>query len=404
MIVVSLLFFTYLITIGVFVYGFDRVKDFTSKEGKVNTKFTIIIPFRDEAKNLPKLLESINSLEYPASYVEFIFVDDASIDTSIDIINNHFDLTPNLGPDSVYLEHFDGVYLERRRKAQCKLRKARPDISIIKNYRTSNSPKKDAISTALKMSVNEWVVTTDADCVLPENWLKTIDNFIQQNDCNLIVSPVTYIANKSFLHQFQLLDFLSLQASTISGFGLGKPFLCNGANLTYKKDIFEKVNGFENNNSIASGDDIFLLEKFLQFDPSKVTYLKSQKAIVKTFPVNTFNELLHQRIRWASKTASYNLFFGKLIGILILLGNGIVALSPLLVFYTIISMYTAISYFVIKLFFDYLLLERVGRFYKQKRPLLSYICSSILYPYFIVLVVLKSFFSNYTWKGRTFKK
>ena len=382
MIIVSVIFFTYLITIGVFAFGYEKIKEFSFKKLDVKTKFTIVIPFRNEAKNLPKLLTSINNLDYPTTLVEFLFVDDNSTDDSVNLINCHFEGSREvLGRNST-----------------------QPNISIIKNVRFSNSPKKDAITTALKASVNDWIITTDADCILPEKWLKTIDNFIQQNDCNLIVAPVTYIANKSLLHQFQLLDFLSLQASTISGFGLGNPFLCNGANLAYKKTVFEEVNGFDNNNFIASGDDIFLLEKFLQFDTSKVAYLKSQQAIVKTFPVNTFSNLIHQRVRWASKTANYNLFFGKLIGAFILLGNSVIALSPMLIFYEVISITVAVNYFLMKLLFDYILLEKISVFYKQKLPFLSYLSSSVLYPYFTLLIALKSIFSSYNWKGRTFKK
>ncbi len=374
MIVVSLLFLLYIATIGVFTFGYDNVKGFKLKNLELKTSFTVVIPFRNEANNLPKLLESISSLEYSKEFVEFVFIDDDSIDDSTKVL------------DIFTMEN--------------------PEIKIIvlKNERISNSPKKDAISTALKIAHNEWIITTDADCILPENWLKTIDHFIQQNQCNMIVAPVTYIPNNSFLHQFQLLDFLSLQASTISGFGLGKPFLCNGANLSYKKAVFKKVNGFENNNSIASGDDVFLLEKFLKFDTSKVAYLKSSEIIVKTHPVNTFRELVQQRVRWASKTASYSLLFGKMIGILILLGNSIIALSPLLVLCEIISSSTAIFYFLLKLFFDYLLLKRISHFFKQKIPLINYVRSGLIHPYFTLLVVVKSLFSNYNWKGRTFKK
>ncbi len=376
MIVISILFFIYLITIAIFAHGFEKVKKFTSTETDAKTEFSIVIPFRNEAGSLPALLNSIENINYPKHLFEFIFVDDDSTDNSIEVINYH-------------LEHS---------------LKAGPSISIIKNSRNSNSPKKDAITTALKTARNEWIITTDADCILSENWLKTIDSYIQQNECNMIVAPVTYISNSSFLHQFQVLDFLSLQASTISGFGLRNPFLCNGANLAYKKGVFKKVNGFKNNNSIASGDDIFLLEKFLQFDKSKVSYLKSNEAIVKTFPVNTFNELINQRVRWASKTSNYNLIFGKLIGILILVGNCIIAFSPLLVYYEIITATSAISYFLMKLFFDFLLLERISSFYKQKLTFSSYLFSSFIYPYFTLLIVLKSLFSNYKWKGRTFKK
>lgn len=372
MIIVSSLFFIYVITILVFVYGFNQVNDFTLKNIELKTKFSIVIPFRNEADNLPTLLKSIDQLDYPMASVEFIFIDDASTDNSIDLINNHFD--------------------------------TRPNIQIIANQRISNSPKKDAITAALQVSTHEWIVTTDADCILPKKWLQIFAAFIQQNNCNLVVAPVTYIANKKLLHQFQLLDFLSLQAATISGFGLQQPFLCNGANLAYKKDVFKKVNGFKNNNSIASGDDIFILEKFLKFDKTKVKYLKSTEAIVKTFPVNTVSQLLNQRIRWASKTASYNLVFGKLIGVVILLGNASIAAIPFLLVFSTISVTTAITYFLLKVFSDAILIKKVAQFYKQKTFLSSYLISSLYYPGFTITVFLKSLFSNYNWKGRTFKK
>jgi hypothetical protein len=40
-----------------------------------------------------------------------------------------------------------------------------------------------------------------------------------------------------------------------------KGFMCNGANLAYKKSLFQELNGFQGNDTIASGDDVFLLQK-----------------------------------------------------------------------------------------------------------------------------------------------
>jgi len=382
MIVIHTFFFLYILTILIFTIKFDKIADFVHQNKTPKTAFTIIIPFRNEAKNLPVILSSIENLSYPKELIQFLFVDDDSTDDSVEIINSHF----NKNQKAIGLD--------------C----AQPYCSIIKNIRTSNSPKKDAITTALKSVNTEWVITTDADCELPKNWLKTIDNYLQQNECNMIVAPVRYSANNSFLHQFQLLDFLSLQASTISGFGLQKPFLCNGANLIYKKNVFEKVNGFKNNNSIASGDDIFLFEKFLQYNKQKVHYLKSKEAITTTFPVNSFKELMHQRVRWASKTANYNLGFGKLIGVLIVLGNGVIALSPLLIVNTYIDLKTVISMFLLKLFFDYLLINKVAVFQKQKIRFSTYFLSGLIYPYFTILIFLKSITNKYEWKDRTFTK
>ena len=79
----------------------------------------------------------------------------------------------------------------------------------------------------------------------------------------MIVAPVSLESNTTFLQQFQLIDFLSMQGATIGGFGIQQPFMANGANLAYQKELFIKLNGFENNNTIASGDDVFLLENFM---------------------------------------------------------------------------------------------------------------------------------------------
>ena len=373
MIYFSIIFFIYLISIAAFIIGFDKVKETEFHKTAAINRFTVIIPFRNEAENLPKLLDTIHQLNYPTTLVDFIFVNDASSDKSISIINKH------------------GINNQHH-------------LRVVENERISNSPKKDAITTALKVSTKEWIITTDADCILPLNWLKIIDAFIQQNDCNLIVAPVNYITNNYFIQQFQNLDFLSLQATTIGAFGLQTPFLCNGANLIYRKQVFEQVNGFINNNNIASGDDVFLLEKFIKLDIEKVTYLKSKAAIVQTFPVNTFNELINQRIRWASKTSHYNLNFGKLIGIIVLLANGYIAAIPLLIVFFKMKIITAFSFILLKQLFDYLLIKKCSDLYQKNIHFSSFLKSSILYPYFTLLIFSKSLTSKYNWKGRSFKK
>jgi len=130
----------YLIVIGLFVYGFDKVEDFKLQDLPAKTKFSIVIPFRNEGNNLPKLLDSIFNLNYPKTMFEVILVDDGSDDDSVSIIEN---------------------ILHTSRKNQ----NPRIDtIRIIQNERTSKSPKKDAITMAIKASKHNWIVTTDASC------------------------------------------------------------------------------------------------------------------------------------------------------------------------------------------------------------------------------------------------
>ena len=94
MILISVLFYCYIICILAFVFGFNNVKEFKSKTTKEKTAFSVIIPFRNEAQNLPSLLESTSQLTYSKELIEFIFVDDASTDNSVEIIENFADYTP----------------------------------------------------------------------------------------------------------------------------------------------------------------------------------------------------------------------------------------------------------------------------------------------------------------------
>ncbi|WP_179004477.1 glycosyltransferase [Winogradskyella forsetii] len=370
----------YLIIIGLLVYGYNKVEDFKLQDLPAKSKFSVVIPFRNEAKNLPKLLDSISRLNYPKTMFEVILIDDDSEDDSVSILEN---------------------ILHTSRKNQ----NPRIDvIRIIQNERTSNSPKKDAITTAIKVSKYNWIVTTDADCILPKYWLDAFDECIQVNQSNSIVAPVTYHGRTSFFNRFQTLDFLSLQGATIGGFGINKPFMCNGANFAYRKSEFNSVNGFEGNNTISSGDDIFLLEKLLKQDAKKVHYLKSEQAIVTTNPAQSTKTLIQQRLRWISKSSHYKNWFGKLVGLIVLFGNlACLALIPT-VFLNILSIKIAIALFVIKFSIDFLLLFKTSRFFKQEGLLLSYLFSSVIYPFFSVSVALLSFFKSYEWKGRKFRK
>ncbi|WP_373941440.1 glycosyltransferase [Polaribacter sejongensis] len=79
--------FTFYTTLIVWLtIGFKKVKEFKGVAKHHKTSFSVIIPFRNEAKNLPILLQSIAELNYPKELVEFILVDDASTDGSVEMI------------------------------------------------------------------------------------------------------------------------------------------------------------------------------------------------------------------------------------------------------------------------------------------------------------------------------
>ena len=362
----------YISFIGSFIYGFEKVKPFHLIDVPAKTKFTVIIPFRNEAKHLPFLLKSISELNYPKHLFEVIFVDDESNDSSVNLIKA-FQL------------------------------KSQIDSKLIGNTRQTNAPKKDAISTAIKIAKNEWIITTDADCIVPKYWLDTFDCFIENHESNLIVAPVTYTNVKTFNDRFQLLDFLSLQGTTIGSFGIKKPFLCNGANLAYNISFFKLVHGFDGNTNVASGDDIFLLEKAVKLAPNKVHYLKNFHATVTTFPEPDLKSLLSQRKRWAAKTSKYGSLFGKFTGISVLFMNALIICLLMITLSGIVHPKILAYTFIIKFGMDFLLLFKTVRFFNQEQYLHSFLFASLIYPFFSVFVAFSSVIKGFEWKGRKFR-
>ena len=363
-IILFLVILIYSVTITSLIYGFSKVNSFEYIGLIPKTKFTIIVPFRDEAENLPQLLDSFSKLNYPNDLFEVILVDDFS-------------------------------------KEEFKLQNLPFKALITRNNHVSNSPKKDAILTAMQFVKTDWIITTDADCLVTKNWLLTFDNYIQNHQVSMIAGAVTYDCSNSFLHHFQQLDLASLQGATIGSFGLRKGFMCNGANFAYTKLLFEELNGFQGNDGIASGDDVFLLQKTIALFPEKVHYLKSKNNIAHTKPLNDWKSLFYQRVRWASKTGSYQSKFGIGLGLVVFGGN----ISSIIGFgfwvLGIISFANIVLVLLLKFTVDVILIHKANDFLTKKK--MHYlILSSLLYPFFSVSVALYSLFGKYEWKGRKF--
>ena len=357
--------------------GFDKLESPGIDYSDSETNFSILVPFRNEEMGLPRLLKSINSLDYHPDKFEIILIDDDSNDNSSSIVE---------------------LFKEQH-----------PELNIVMITKTGNStsPKKEALDQGIKLAAHPWIITTDADCIVPKNWLNAFDHFIRQKSPKMIVAPVSYKAEVGFIHKFQAIDFLSLQGTTMGIFGqknhgFVQPFLCNGANLCYQKESFFQVNGFRGNEHIASGDDVFLLEKMYAEFPEEVEFIKSNDAVVLTTSKNSLKTLLQQRVRWASKTTAYQHTFAKLVGVLVFLTNFSLLLGFCLALIGNIPWLHFGFIFLLKFNIDFVLLYKTAGFFNQKEQMQSYFLSSLLHPFFTVIVVLLSFKKNYTWKQRKY--
>lgn len=367
----------YLGLVAALLYGWKKLPVFVPGKSISLTGFSVIIPYRNEDENLPRLLKSLAELNYPPDKFEVILVNDASKDRS-EIICKNFQIDfPEM------------------------------TIKLLENFRKSASPKKDAVNTGIKESEFDFVVTTDADCVVPGNWLGGFDQTIQQTNSALIAGPVGFIQEsgkkKALFQSFEEMDFMSLQSTTIGSFGIEKPFMCNAANLCYEKKAFLEHAGFSENEKIASGDDVFLLQKFVE-KGIKISFLKSSNLIVQTKFQESLRELVYQRIRWAAKASAYKSTFAKFTGIIVFLMNFLLIIFAGMAFFELVSYQYIMLIFLLKFNVDFILIYKAAKFFNSESLMRSYFWCSVVYPFFSVFVAIFSLFGSYEWKGRRFRR
>ena len=289
-----------------------------------------------------------------------------------------------------------------------------------------NSYKKKAIEVAIAQSTGELIITTDADCIVQQNWLQTIVAFYEKYQPVFIAMPVgiRLVGNSTkntstgvFLQKFQALDFMTLQG--ITGASVHKKIhsMCNGANLAYTKKAFEEVGGFAGIDNIASGDDMLLMHKIYKQWPNKVMFLKSKEVIVQTAPVNSITEFFNQRIRWASKADKYDdkrifavLFLVYMFNVLLLALPVIsifitatfrLSLYPFTFVFTVFELWVMLIIF--KTIVELIFLMPVAKFFDKRTMLWLF---PLMQPFHILYTVIAGWlgkFGSYKWKGRNVK-
>src|SRR6188768_504739 len=348
--------------------GWRELEPFSQTSQGSTIKISVIIPARNEEENIGKLLSSLEKQTYPNHLFEVVVVDDHSTDNTATVVNSYsFAKRIELGFDNI------------------------------------NSYKKKAIETGIAAASGELIITTDADCIVQENWLKTIAAFKENSDPVFIAAPVMMKHGPGLLQTFQALDFLVLQGITAASVQKRIHNMCNGANLAYERKVFFEVNGFYGIDHIASGDDMLLMQKIAERFPAKISYLLSKDAIVSTQSAKTWKEFFSQRIRWASKATDYNDI--KIFSTLFLVYFFNCALLALFIsgFWMPSLWLGLVGILILKTIIELTFIYPVAKFY-DKQNLIKWF--PFFQPMHIVYTVIAGWlgvFGSFEWKGRRVK-
>ncbi len=372
LIIFSLLLFNYLYFLFKILRGLKKLKPFKSKN--IPDDFvTVIIPFRNEEKNILQNLKSIERQNYPESKYEVIYVNDSSEDSSLKILNENIS-SPNVKVISVPYEY------------------------------SISAHKKRAIRYGIENSAGEIIVTTDADCIYDSDWLKSLlTNFDKQTA--FISGPVEFEDEKNIFAQIQKLEFTGLVLAGAGLIGAEMPTICNAANIAYRRKIFNEVGGFKDQMNLSSGDDELLMQKVARDTNYRIRFSVNPKSIVRTHSNKSLKEFYNQRKRWASKGLFYRdeLLVFKLI-LIYLFFIGLALQLVLTVFYNWIFIISLITSIVLKIFIEFQILSEGKKILFKKLSLNYFVMAEIFHIPYIIIAGLVGSFGNYFWKERKLKR
>jgi cellulose synthase/poly-beta-1,6-N-acetylglucosamine synthase-like glycosyltransferase len=200
-IIILLLLIHYVIFLFKIYFGLNKLSSHDNEN--IPLEFvSIIVPFRNEEKNILNTYNHLANQNYPTEKLEIIFVNDSSDDKSLQLLES--------------LSEKKNIFIH----------------SVPKNY-SLNAHKKRAIRFGIEKSKGEIIVTTDADCFHPKDWLKNLLKFMGDN-IGFISGPVEFKSNGNLFGKMQKLEFAGLVITGAGLIGSGNPIICNAANIAYR--------------------------------------------------------------------------------------------------------------------------------------------------------------------------
>lgn len=343
-----------------------RQKPNSFPEKKESEPVSILIPYRNEKHNIAAIFHQVSGLSYRP--LQVVFINDQSIDDGKDQLEN-------------LLEDISGEFLE------------------ILSINSTGIGKKAAIKTGIQISTGIIILTTDADCFLPMDWVEGMIRPFSDEITQMVAGPVLPKVDIGFFQNFQQIEWASILLVTQAGFYFGSPIMCSAANMAYKKSAFLEVEGYLGNEDLLSGDDEFLLKKMVKrFGPDAVAYLKEN--LVYTQPQGSWMSLFSQRIRWASKWKSHQSISHILFALLPVVVQLIFIIGFSLLFLGVPGALVFGLLWSLKIYFEVQTLGKVLGSYSIRPKIGWYLLTGVVHPIYVLVSAYGALFLKFEWKGR----
>jgi len=341
-------------------------------ENTIDIFVSVIVAVKNEEKNIVNLLDSLSNQTFKSDKYEIIIANDNSNDKTEEMILNFKNKIPNLKYVNV-----DQI----------------PD---------GWSSKKWALNSAILKSQGTIILQTDGDCIPNKKWIEKMSAPFLSGDVGFVSghTPLIY-SEKSLFNRLLVFENIAQDAFNASCSGNNMIISCVGRSIAFRKDFFEHAMGYDDIQSVISGDDDLLLHKIVHFNKCKISYVSNKDSHVFSYAPSSLDEFVNQRMRFASKgLLYYNLPFIsyelKLILPLLYIINLAVVIT-LCIFISTSSIIYLMPY-LIKLISDFLIVSTFCNQINFKWDTGSFLILSLLHPFYIIFFSTLAPFKRVKWK------
>ena len=279
---------------SLFAWGFRRVRQTSRRQTSAEALpfVSVVVAARDEAASIEACLTSILNADYPKDRSEVIVVDDFSEDETAATVQR----------------------VQRRLRASAVgvgTREAEPEapkrLRLIRMSERIGAPtghKGHALAQGIEAARGEILLTTDADCRVRPGWIREMTRAFGPNTA-FVSGPVLYPPGRSRFGDVQALEFLGLVAVGAGAIGIGRPNLCNSANVAYRRAIYDALRPPSDAGPLRPNEDEVLLQTIAARTTWDVAFCASPEAVVEAEPAADVRAFFQQRRRWAASGARY---------------------------------------------------------------------------------------------------
>lgn len=355
----------YIFFVSVLLSGLTRLKIPVKTRPAGYEEVSVIVPFRNEASNLPAIIGDLHRQSWPGDLLNVILVNDHSTDDSYEIANRLINEVPGF----ICLDLPLGV-----------------------------SGKKAALYLAVTHARTRWIIQTDADCRVGPDFITAHMTFLEENPSDLVAGLVTTRAGRgNFLEGFERLDLLGLTGAGAGSFFYGRPLMCSGANLLYSRELYIETRQYDPVDKSASGDDMFLLIGARKLDRT-ISFNPCRMSLVTTGTVPDLRSLVRQRIRWGAKSVYYKMRDIQMMALVVVMTNLLLLVSPVWMILFQGSYRWFLPLFGIKTIIDFLLILVSAGYTGQRASLRWFLPGTIFYYPFMLVVIAGSLLGRSSWK------